>query len=220
MLALLFYLGNVAMVTGYSPDKLMHGWSLGLEEQFYLFWPLLLLVLWQYLPRVAWGRCLLLLYLLLTCWRLLNLLIWQVPSGEAYYRPDLHCTGLVLGSALAMVQIDEQRRFRAIAAFGLLFVALLVPRSGEAHLAWFVPLGELSAALIILSIRQGGSAWLQHPVLVHVGKMSYGLYLFHYPIMKYMTEQQVPWYWVLGIGCALSYLLAAGSYYSIERFVL
>lgn len=218
VLALLFYLGNVAMATGYSPDKLMHGWSLGLEEQFYLLWPLLLLALWRYLPQVAWGRGLLLLYLLMTCWRLLNLLVWEVPSGEAYYRPDLHCTGLVLGSALAMVNVGKEYRFWPVAAFGLLLVALLIPRSGEAHLAWFVPTGELAAALIILSVQQGGSAWLQHPLLVHVGKMSYGLYLFHYPVMKYMTEQHMPWYWVLLFGSGLTYLLALGSFHSIERF--
>lgn len=221
VLALLFYLGNVAMATGYSPDKLMHGWSLGLEEQFYLLWPVLVLALWRRFPAGACWKLLLLMFVLLSGWRLLNLLIWQVPSSVVYYRPDTHATGLVLGAALAMSGGRGQGlgRVGAIAAYGLLLLTIMLPRSPEVHLAWFVPLGELSGALIILSIRQGGSAWLQHPVLVHVGKMSYGLYLFHYPIMKYMTEQQVPWYWVLGIGCALSYLLAAGSYYSIERFV-
>lgn len=213
--ALLLYVGNIAAIVGSFPEKLMHGWSLGLEEQFYLVWPLFMLALWRRCQG-ATGKALLLLYVLLTGWRLLNLQ-WGDASGTAYYRPDLHSTGLILGAAFALGGWVYGRWTLSVAAL-LLALAVFWPRTSEAHLAFFIPLAELAAALLIVSVVRGGAAVLWHPLAVHIGKLSYGLYLFHYPIMKYLTEQGLSWYWVLLVGSTLSYLLAWISYHSIERF--
>lgn len=213
--ALLLYVGNIAAITGSFPDKLMHGWSLGLEEQFYLIWPLFMLVLWRR-RQGGVGVVLLLLYALVTGWRLLNLQLGDA-TGTAYYRPDLHSAGLILGAALAVGRW-ECGRWALSAGVMLLALAVLLPRSSDAHLALFVPLAEIAAALLIVSVMRGEAVALWHPVAVHVGKLSYGLYLFHYPVMKYLAGQELPWYWVLMIGAILSYALAWISYHSIERY--
>jgi len=213
--ALLLYVGNIAAIVGSFPEKLMHGWSLGLEEQFYLIWPLFMLVLWRRFQGAS-GVMLLLLYALLTGWRLLHFQLGDA-SGTAYYRPDLHSTGLVLGAALAAGGWVPGRRALPVALMVLALVVLF-PRSSDVHLAFFIPLAELAAALLIVSIMQGKAVALWHPMAVHVGKLSYGLYLFHYPIMKFLIEQEWAWYWILLVGTALSYALACISYHSIERY--
>lgn len=215
VVALLLYIGNIAAIAGAFPEKLMHGWSLGLEEQFYLIWPLFMLVLWQRCQGRI-GVILFFLFVLMTGWRLLNVQLGDA-SGAAYYRPDMHSTGLILGAALAVGGLSVGRWVIALALI-LLSFAVVVPRTSEAHLAFFIPLAELAALLLIASIARGEAAALGHPLAVHIGKLSYGLYLFHYPIMKYLLEQDLPWYGVFLFGATLSYLLAWISYHSIERY--
>lgn len=219
VLVMLLYMANLAASMGFPPEKLMHGWSLGLEEQFYLLWPLVLGICWR-LPHL--WRVLLIVALLLTGWRYWCLFGLGMPSSEAYYRPDLHASGLMLGAALAAAVRQGVLAESGTRAFWLGCAALLpavaVSRSGELNLAVFVPLTELAAASMILAILAKGGEGLRHPALVHVGRLSYGLYLFHYPIMKYLTEQGLSWYWVLLLGGGLSYLMAWISYHSIERY--
>ncbi|MEK8078920.1 acyltransferase family protein [Pseudomonas sp. XK-1] len=215
VVALLLYIGNIAAIAGSFPEKLMHGWSLGLEEQFYLIWPLFMIVLWRRCQGHL-GVVLLILFMLMTAWRFLYVQLGDT-SGVAYYRPDMHSTGLILGAALAVGGLSVGRWVAALALMALVF-AVFLPRSSETHLIFFIPLAELAAVLLIASVMQGAAQALGHPLAVHLGKLSYGLYLFHYPIMKCLLEQDMPWYGVFLFGATLSYLLAWISYHSIERY--
>jgi len=62
----------------------------------------------------------------------------------------------------------------------------------------------------------GRPAWLAHSVLRWLGQISYGLYLWHYPIMLYFRIEGLPWREVLIYGLALALIFASLSYYLVE----
>ncbi|HEX3653063.1 MAG TPA: hypothetical protein VHU18_09600 [Rhizomicrobium sp.] len=82
-------------------------------------------------------------------------------------------------------------------------------------------LAEAFAALTILAILQGQywTAWLAHPVLVYIGRVSYGFYLFHFPLTWWPIDH-VTWQALLVIGGGGGLVLASLSYHFVERPVL
>ncbi|MDD0844554.1 acyltransferase family protein [Pseudomonas sp. Gutcm_11s] len=220
VLAVLLYVANLAAAAGYAPEKLLHGWSLGLEEQFYLVWPLVLLAVFRLLSRSTLWLALLGLYVLLCAWRIWCLYGMGAPGGLAYYRPDLHAGGLVLGAALAAWWRQQKEvggnAWMAKLGWLSLAVALISPQSDELHLALFVPLAEIGTALLIVSILLGKQALFAGRLVTHIGKLSYGLYLFHYPIMLYLVQCRLHWAVVFCIGGVLSYALAWVSFNTVE----
>ncbi|WP_394560701.1 acyltransferase family protein [Aquipseudomonas alcaligenes] len=220
VLSVLLYVANLAAAAGYAPEKLLHGWSLGLEEQFYLIWPLMLLAFFRRLSAPMLWRVLLGLYVLLCAWRIWCLYGAEVPGSSAYYRPDLHAGGLVLGAALA-AWWRQQKEVSSPAWMGKvgwlsLIVALVSPQADDLHLALFVPLAEMGTALLILSILIGKQELFAGRIAIHIGKLSYGLYLFHFPIMLYLVQCRLHWALVFCIGGALSYVLAWLSFNTVE----
>lgn len=97
-----------------------------------------------------------------------------------------------------------------------------------AAMAWKNSLGlyagvtcaELLTAAVILMLRQPGRpalhAALSSPAMVYLGKISYSLYLFHYPVFYHLRDH-LGWQTTLIIGLPLSVALAVISYYTLER---
>jgi peptidoglycan/LPS O-acetylase OafA/YrhL len=82
-------------------------------------------------------------------------------------------------------------------------------------------LAELTAALIILSIARGepNFRWLSSAPLVGIGRISYGVYLFHYPICFFLIPPG-PWWIGFPVTLAASLLLAALSYHLVEKPIM
>lgn len=223
----LLYMGNIAVVFGYEPSLLVHGWSLALEEQFYLIWPLLLV--WLCRTRFSLWFLLFCAYLLANGWRLVALAFLDVHPVSAYFRPDLHCSGLLLGAALAAwvhkygVFVGLLSRRVPWLCLGGLGLTVLLPQSGGEHLLLMLPLAEVSVAGLIFCFLALPDAPLQNcleaPLVVLLGKLSYGVYLFHYPVMAALREFHFDWRLVFVLGTGLSLLLAAISYYGLESRV-
>ena len=229
-IATLLYFSNwhqVAAGTNYFAasgpvSPLQHTWSLAIEEQFYVLWPLLVLrVLAFARRRGASDR------------RSLQVLLGVSLSGallaatemgflfngghgldRVYYGTDTRATGLLLGAALAIAlairrKPDPAHRAttarplpawarQALGAAGLLLLGALavglVVADGDD--AWVYPFGMLATdagmvvliAGVVVAPRAAGARLLALPPLRAVGRISYGLYLWHFPLFLWLDE--------------------------------
>jgi len=148
-------------------------WSLGVEWQFYLLWPLIV-------AAVAGRR--IAAPLMLGGWALLTVARGLVFLGHwydlAYFSP-LHSSGLFLGAALAMRPEQNAPRWMGWTGLAVILSTLLVsvhrPAAPE---IWSIPLAEFGAALVILSPPRA----LSWSPLVWLGTVSYAVYLWHLPV--------------------------------------
>jgi peptidoglycan/LPS O-acetylase OafA/YrhL len=201
------YFGNIYFVVTHRPDQgLGHLWSLGEEEQFYLLWPLLLLLFAKARRPLRWVVALL---LVLMAYR--GLLILDGASMTRLYRaPDTHSEGLVLGAVLAYL---HRRGFVAGEWAGKLGIVLIVPPALAGIWSVGLPTFELGAFfLIAAAIAETEIAgWLSFRPLVWLGTLSYSLYLWHEPILwAFHRHDRV-------IALALSFACAWLSYRYVEQ---
>lgn len=195
------YLSDYSMAFFEAPDYLRHTWSLSVEEHFYLLWPLVLIRL---RPSI---KTLVIAYIAATLWR------WNWPDWrEAYYRFDTHSSGLILGCIIARAKFPVS--FPAWPALLVLLVACMTFR-------WLSPLVqgpgwtvvEVAAAAAVLGTPP---AWLVTMPLVYVGRLSYGLYLWHYPIARVFRDAHDPWWITLAVSLGVGLSLAILSHHTIE----
>ena len=175
---------------------LTHLWSLAVEEQFYLVFPLLLL-----LTRRSWRLTGGVLALLLAGSFAWNVHAAETDAAQAFYLLPSRFWELLLGAVLAYVQLSRGARSRprladgiSVAGFALVPIAFLGPTSSSLFPGWWALAPTASAALIIAA---GPSALLNRRLLasapfVLLGKISYPLYLWHFPLLVFARVQLGP----------------------------
>jgi len=186
------------------PPLLQHTWSLGVEAQFYLVWPLiLLLVLRQFGKAKIPGAALLIAAISGIA---LLLVSFEVDAANAsqvshvYFGTDTHSIGLFLGAALAVSwvpqNLQEQVNRRAqdfidgigvIGFVGLLGVFLLVNESDPTLYKLAFPLAGVFGCAILTSIVHPASRFapiLSSRVAVWIGERSYAIYLWHWVVFQ------------------------------------
>jgi len=169
---------------------LLHLWSLGVEEQYYLLWPLLLFALRRHMERILW----LILCIAAGSFALNIALIHKLPQA-VFYLPATRFWELMLGSISAYLQIHSPQRvliqarwlpLTALAGAVLLVLAFVLVQDGDNFPGWWALLPTLGTVLLIQS---GPHTWinqrlLSNRVVVYVGLISYPLYLWHWPILS------------------------------------
>lgn len=184
-LVVLFYLSDFFRASGDTLVVYGHTWSLAVEEQFYLVWPVLIvLVLMKYLPRKATYGVLVALAVAFGLWRLTASAV--LPFERTYFSLDTNAFGLVLGAVLAFRRPAWSPRFAGITAIAatlalLLFAVIPLEPKSDAYyvgLTFGAPVAALVGALAIAGARLVRGP-LSFPPLVFFGRISYGLYLWH-----------------------------------------
>ncbi len=181
-----------------SPTLLANLWSLAVEEQFYLLWPLALLVLLRVLPSPR-ARAGAVLGLALLSSLLMALRLDPEHPTRVYYGTDTHATGLMVGAALALALAAPhgawtrtapwERHRRTVAAAALATLGALLVLADERSALTFrggILLASLATAALVLTVveRPGRlRAVLELPAARWVGARSYGLYLWHWPVV-------------------------------------
>ncbi|MBK6846065.1 MAG: acyltransferase [Proteobacteria bacterium] len=170
----LTYSTNVPLLWHGVPDSkwLHHSWSLAVEEQFYLLWPVALIVLLRFGRGTAAGLAL--------AGAAAAVALRAVPLLRPFSYEVLRWDALLLGCAAALIPL---RASRPVTSFGVVIVLyyLLVPRAQELSNFDFL-VGALGSVLFLLHARS--AAWVAHPLLRYFGRISYSLYLWHVLLMR------------------------------------
>ena len=174
-----------------TDNPLLHLWSLGIEEQFYIFWPPVLLIIFG----LKWHRTLM--AAIATASFGISLLIFLGYKDWSFYSPISRAWELLAGGIVASSYTDAlelgKRRFAllenllAILGIVAIVVAATTLNKGSVFPGVYALLPVLGAVLIILSPNSWlNRTFLSNPQMVLIGLISYSLYLWHWPLLSYL----------------------------------
>lgn len=168
---------------------LLHLWSLGIEEQFYLFWPLLLLVSCRFRGGFLWMTI-----AALAVSFALNINAIGDRSA-AFFLPQYRVWEMIFGALIASVHLRTGLKFESeifgsfLSAIGLLilFASVATINNEMIFPGWWALLPVIGASLVIASPAetQITRPILANPIMVFVGKISFPLYLWHWPLLSF-----------------------------------
>ena len=249
--AAFFWVANWAFVAqrtdyfsqGTPPSPLQHTWSLGVEEQYYLLWPLLLIAVVALIgARARWA-----VFALATAGAVGSAAAAVLMASDAgvnrvYFGTDTRAQALLVGAAAAALLVRDwsvltaggtliRTRWRRWVAGGLSVLGLAM----LAALARFATgsAGDFRAGLLLavavaavlvvapVALDQGGfvARALALRPLVWLGAISYGVYLWHWPIFLALNGERTSWsgWRLFALRCAATFAVAAASWWLLEQ---
>lgn len=219
------------------PSPFTHCWSLAIETQFYLIYPLILLGIYKLAKSRGEGRAkrgllfagVTLLLALISVILMIVLFNPQQDASRVYYGTDTRAFSLLFGALLAILWDYRMVPRRLSASVNMVlgsvsFAVLLVMTiaiNGSSNF-WYRGgqfVGTILTVLVIYAVSGRKtllSRLLSHPVLKWIGDRSYSIYLWHYPIILLISKGIKASWWITLIELVLSVVLAELSYRFIE----
>ncbi len=231
-LAALFYIENWTHIEN-GTTAVAHTWSLAVEEQWYLVWPIAVVAMLRF-GRAQLDR---MLFAVAGLWIvsvvLMQWLYEPESNGRVYFGTDTRSQSLLLGALLA-VGLARLRRPPDTRLVRLLDPLAYIALVGLIAMFWFVDLESafvyrggltLLAVLVLVVITAGlhGAGGMRRILgvapLPALGKISYGLYLYHWPIFWWLRESRVGYGGIalLALRLSVTFVVAGVSYFLVER---
>jgi peptidoglycan/LPS O-acetylase OafA/YrhL len=220
-----------------APPPLDHLWSLAIEEQFYLVWPL---IVWCLIVRLTARRARVTCALIGAAISALAMALQYTPGGDpsgVYYSTDTRASALLIGAALALawplrtlaaIPAVHNRRLDIGGVIGLAALAWAAGHfSGGDPVVYPVGLllAALAAAALVAAAAANGliAAITSWRPLRWVGVRSYGIYLWHWPVIALSaalvgSAASSPWLWLAETGVTIA--VAAASWRFIEMPIM
>lgn len=226
-----------------TPELFRNTWSLSIEEQFYILLPLLVLALLRLRGRSSRAIPLVVLGLASAAW-MAELSLSGADPTRIYFGSDTHTFGLLLGAAMAMLLaprsrpgdaaasevhvpgVAKQLGFAAVAAVGLGvlgWLTLTLPEGSPQSFEGGFQLAILASLAVVWAVTRPGlvlGVVLDVAPLRWVGERSYGIYLWHWPLLLILTAvfgPSSPSWVVPAVTVAATFAAAALSYRFIEQ---
>lgn len=216
-LSSLFYVANWWGIAHPGVTALSHTWSLSIEEQFYFLWPLVVIVAARWGRRVVLASAVagsLLSFALLT-------LGWSLGWADVSQRSDTRASSLLVGCALAAwMHGRTEGRSRPAVALGLLAALLPMTLAKGALASSLMVTVPLATAGILWATAQGsGVRLLEARWLRWVGQRSYGLYVWHFPVMLlgFQLAPGADWRVRSAVCLAASFAVTVASWRWVEQ---
>jgi peptidoglycan/LPS O-acetylase OafA/YrhL len=222
-----------------SMGMIGHTWTLAVEEQFYALWPITLLLVLRSTRRYERVAIALLVSSLVEAGVRAYLVVSASGTGisgafkllAGYYSTIGHSDGLLMGAALAFWlatdrQVTARARANLVHGGGVALFVLMatIPAISNLPAEGLRVIINAATACMILGIVTGGGGIgctiLSRRPVVYIGRISYSLYLWHYPL--FIAIGSIPffaqyhgWYWAAKL--TVPFVVAAASYHFIEQ---
>ncbi|MEO5973583.1 MAG: acyltransferase family protein [Ilumatobacteraceae bacterium] len=208
------------------PSPLQHYWSLAIEEQFYLFWPLILFAVIK-LGRTHWKKWIAVVVAVLGASSLMySIAITPKHPELGYYMPQARIWEILAGAGLAVLGtqiLKVPQRLRAVVGWlglSLIMWSAVSFNTETAFPGWAALLPVLGTVGVLAAVETewGPQKILRIAPAQHVGAWSYSLYLWHWPVLVLVESRfgipSVPTKLALFVACLL---LSVATYTYIEQ---